>query len=166
MLRVSQVKLSPNHTEEMLIQKVADILRVHKDDIQSLEICKQSIDARKKPDIQYVYSVDVKLTDEKKVLKRQKGSQVSSIEKKPYIFPQKAQTPVGIRPVVIGSGPAGLFCAYMLALNGYEPILYERGKMVDDRIKDVEDFWRTGILNTSSNVQFGEGGAGTFSDGK
>lgn len=166
MLRVSQVKLSPNHTEEMLIQKVADILRVHKDDIQSLEICKQSIDARKKPDIQYVYSVDVKLTDEKKVLKRQKGSQVSSIEKKPYIFPQKAQTPVGIRPVIIGSGPAGLFCAYMLALNGYEPILYERGKMVDDRIKDVEDFWRTGILNTSSNVQFGEGGAGTFSDGK
>ena len=166
MLRIGQVKLLPNHTEKELLAKIAKILRVNESDIKSIQVHKQSIDARKKPEIQYVYTVDVMVSDEKKVLRKQRSSQISVVEKKTYTFPQRTPNSSTVRPIIIGSGPAGLFCAYMLSIHGYKPILFERGASVEERTKDVADFWKTGILKPNSNVQFGEGGAGTFSDGK
>lgn len=166
MLRIGQLKLVPSHTEQELRDKIAKTLRISKDEIKSYRIRKKSIDARKKPDLYYVYTVDVEVTDEIQVLKRQRGNQVTLTKEQKYAFPIDKTAIVKRRPVVIGSGPAGLFCAYMLAQHGFCPIVFERGASVDERVKDIERFWKTGILNTQSNVQFGEGGAGTFSDGK
>lgn len=166
MIRIGQLKLQPNHTEEELLQRISKTLHISKSDILSYEIRKQSIDARKKPDIKYVYTMDVTVKQEEQVLKKQRGNGITLVHEKPYIFPAVGDTPLQSRPVVIGSGPAGMFCAYMLAEHGYRPILFERGAAVEERVKDIDVFWKTGKLNTQSNVQFGEGGAGTFSDGK
>lgn len=166
MIRVGQVKLEPNHTQKELLGKIAKTLRISEIEIKSFQIRKQSIDARKKPDIKYVYTVDVEVTNEPQVWKKQKGNQASLVNEKPYLFPPKGTCKIKERPVIIGSGPAGLFCAYLLAQHGYRPMVFERGASVEEREKDIEAFWRTGILNPCSNVQFGEGGAGTFSDGK
>ena len=166
MIRVGQIKLDPNHTPLELVQKIAKTLRITEKEILGYEIKKQSIDARKKPDIKYIYTVDVKVANDQKVLKKQKGNQATLVQEKPYEFPKPGTGELKHRPVIIGSGPAGLFCAYMLAEHGYRPIVFERGASVEERQKDIEEFWNTGVLNTASNVQFGEGGAGTFSDGK
>lgn len=166
MLRINQLKLSLQHTEEDLKRKAAKMLRVPTERITELRIVKQSIDARKKPDLYYVYTVDVALPDETHILKKAKGNQISKAPEKQYHFSISGNKELRHRPIIIGSGPAGLFCAYMLAKAGYHPILLERGAGVEERTKDVERFWETGILNPESNVQFGEGGAGTFSDGK
>lgn len=166
MLRIGQLKLNPGHDEKALREAVAKTLRISENDIRGMQIQKRSIDARKKPDIKYVYTVDVSVVNESKVLKRYKGNQVSAASKKEYTFPDTGTEKLKSRPIIIGSGPAGIFCAYMLAQNGYCPIVFERGASVEERKKDIEKFWETGILNTASNVQFGEGGAGTFSDGK
>lgn len=166
MIRIGQLKLSPGHSRQELVQKAAKALRIAETDILKLEIRKQSIDARKKPDIKYVYTVDVTVAKEEKAMKKQKGSQAVLVKDKPYQFPAAGETVMKHRPVIIGSGPAGLFCAYLLAEHGYRPVVYERGAAVEDRAKDIEAFWETGVLNPNSNVQFGEGGAGTFSDGK
>lgn len=172
MIRVQQVKCRPNHTTEELLQRVADLLKVPVSQITHYSIRKQSIDARKKPDIWYSYVVDVQLPDEQRLVKRLKNKQISLTKPVAYQFPvsdfayhdaHQLQTK---RPVIIGCGPAGLFCAYLLAKAGFCPILLERGKDVDSRIRDVAHFWSTGELKIESNVQFGEGGAGTFSDGK
>ncbi|MDD3361072.1 MAG: FAD-dependent oxidoreductase [Hespellia sp.] len=166
MLRINQIKLPYQHTEEMLKKKVAKILRISEDEILNFYIKKKSIDARKKPDLFYVYSLDVKVKGEKSVLTRCKNKDVS-IAKNTYFSPAVTGNEVlQNRPVVIGSGPAGLFCTFLLAQNGYQPILLERGASVEERMQDVEKFWSEGILNPESNIQFGEGGAGTFSDGK
>ncbi len=166
MIRIGQMKLDPDHSQSDLIEKIAKTLRISEKDILHYEIKKQSIDARKKPDIKYIYTVDVKVQNEQKVLKKQKGNQVTLAKELPYVFPAAGTETMKCRPIIIGSGPAGLFCAYMLAEHGYRPIVFERGASVEERQKDIEEFWKTGVLNTSSNVQFGEGGAGTFSDGK
>ena len=166
MLRIGQLTLLPNHTESDLLQKIAKTLRVSKDDILHYEIRKQSIDARKKPDIKYVYTVDIEVRQEQAVLKRQKGNQVVLVKDKPYEFPESGNGKLEHPPIIIGTGPAGLFCAYLLAKHGYQPLVFERGAQVEERVKDIERFWETGVLNPDSNVQFGEGGAGTFSDGK
>ena len=166
MLRIGQLKLSPNHTEKELIQKIAKTLHINEKDIIQFNIKKQSIDARKKPDLFFVYTVDVEVIDEQRVLKRQKNGSVSVVKETPYTFTTSGTRKMSQRPMIIGSGPAGLFCAYMLAKYGYRPIVFERGADVDERIKNVDEFWNAGILNEKSNVQFGEGGAGTFSDGK
>ena len=102
----------------------------------------------------------------RQVVKQCRNKNVSLIEKKKYVFPKSGSQPLRQRPVVVGAGPAGLFCALMLARHGYRPILLERGCDVETRMKDVEQFWNDGKLKRNSNVQFGEGGAGTFSDGK
>lgn len=99
-------------------------------------------------------------------MKKQKGNQASVVKEKPYVFPNSGSRKMQQRPVIIGSGPAGLFCTYLLAENGYRPVLFERGASVEERAKEIERFWNTGTLNPECNVQFGEGGAGTFSDGK
>lgn len=166
MLRIGQLKLNPNHDDKAMRDAVSKTLRINEKDILSIQIQKRSIDARKKPDIKYVYTVDVAVANESKVLKKQKGNQVSIATKKEYSFPEAGSKELKRRPIIIGSGPAGIFCAYMLAMHGYRPILFERGASVEERKDDIEKFWETGVLNTASNVQFGEGGAGTFSDGK
>ena len=166
MIRINQIKLTPDKGKEELVQKAAKILRISEKEILSLKIRKQSTDARKKPNIMYVYTVDVEVSNEQKIMRRQKGNQVTLIHETPYDFPNSGTKKMEHRPVVIGSGPAGLFCAYLLAEHGYRPVVYERGASVEERKKDVERFWNEQVLNPNSNVQFGEGGAGTFSDGK
>ena len=167
MIRISQIKIKPNHTPEELESKLLNLLRIKKDDLVSYRIQKQSLDARKKPDIYYVYTVDAAVRNES-ALKRQikKNSNICIAADKSYQFSPSGRQPLLWRPVIIGSGPAGLFCAYMLAQHGYRPILIERGAPVEERRGDIEKFWKTGLLKPDSNVQFGEGGAGTFSDGK
>lgn len=166
MLRISQLKCQPGHTVEQLKQKAIQLLRIKEEELQQFTIIRQSIDARKKPDIFYSYTVDVQVKQEEKVYKKMKGKSVVKIEAEPYTFPTLGNKKLIHRPVVIGTGPAGLFCGYYLALHGYRPILLEQGADVDTRVKEVEAFWKGEPLQPDSNVQFGEGGAGTFSDGK
>ena len=162
-LRINQLKLPIAHSDNDLKKKVKKILRTDK--IKEIEIVRRSVDARKKPELYFNYIVDVKVTDEKNVWKRCDKKQVSLQTKQVYHFPVSNYRGE-IRPVIIGTGPAGLFCGYMLAKAGFRPILLERGKCIEERTEDVDNFWKTGKLSTESNVQFGEGGAGTFSDGK
>ena len=168
MLRVNQVKLKIGHSPEQLRKKTAEILRVPMQDVLSVQIVRQSIDARKKPEIFYSYSVDAAVKNEGKVLHKFQGKEnfVSRSDTVVYSFPKPGIHKQNFPTIIVGMGPAGLFCGYFLALHGYKPILLERGKCVEERRKDVEAFWETGELNPASNVQFGEGGAGTFSDGK
>lgn len=164
MIRIQQVKLPLDHGSEDLLDKAAEALKVKKDQIKSLSIFRKSIDARKKDDIMFIYALDVELYNDIKISKR--NNNVTLVE--PFIYEAEAtgEKPLKNRPVIVGSGPAGLFCALLLAEKGYEPIIIERGKKVKDRVKDIERFWKDGTLNEKSNIQFGEGGAGTFSDGK
>ena len=167
MIRINQMKLNIEHTLDDFERKILKTLCIKKEELQGFQIRKQSIDARKKPDLYYVYSVDVQVRDEAKVKKTVKNNQIQfQVKPDSYHFEVKGTKELTHRPVIIGTGPAGLFCGYMLAAHGYQPILLERGADVDQRTKDVEAFWKNGKLNLSSNVQFGEGGAGTFSDGK
>lgn len=188
MIRIQQIKLAADCKDERaaLLKKAAKLLRMEPAAIQSLSLVKRSIDARKKPDICRVYTVDVKVADEQAVFRkiRGKNGQIQLVEEKMYRFPAfektaaadaqtgakaaVAQLPMRTvdRPMIVGAGPAGLFCGYMLAKAGFRPLLLERGREVHKRREDVERFWRDGVLDPGSNVQFGEGGAGTFSDGK
>ncbi len=166
MIRVNQIKMPLEHSTEDLLHKTAKILRIDSGKIERLQIVKKSIDARKKPDIVMIYTVDVAVQSQDKVLAACRNNQVQPVTNKPYHFPIMGEMPMEKRPVIIGTGPAGLFCGYMLAKHGYRPILLERGRCVEQRRKDVERFWQEGVLDPDSNVQFGEGGAGTFSDGK
>lgn len=163
MLRINQLKIPVGHTQEDLYAKVQKILRV--EEITGISVVRRSVDARKKPDLYFNYIVDVIVRNEKEVYKRCDKKQVVLCREEQYRFPVKSYSGTK-RPVIIGMGPAGLFCAYMLAEAGFRPIVLERGRCIAERTKDVDFFWETGKLNLQSNVQFGEGGAGTFSDGK
>ncbi len=176
-IRLSSVKVEiDKNSEPELKTKIAKVLKIKESEIVSFKPSKLSIDARKKSEIRYVYSFDIKLKNEIAFLKHYKGNDVSRIEQNKYNpFPGtdlREQIDFGNkrtdadRPIIAGMGPAGLFCGLFLARAGLKPIILERGEDVDNRIKSVENFWDTGELNASSNVQFGEGGAGTFSDGK
>lgn len=168
MIRINQIKVPPEHTMEDIVQKAARILRIAASDIKAFRIVKKSIDARKKPDIYLVYTVDVTVDAQDKVLHgfRGRAGRVQTVSVKDYRFPAPGKKRLEKRPVIVGTGPAGLFCGYMLAKHGYRPVLLERGREVSARLADVDRFWREGVLDPASNVQFGEGGAGTFSDGK
>ncbi len=166
MIRIRQLKLKIDHTEEDLKKKIQHTLHLKPGQCVSYIIRKQSLDARKKPDLYYTYTVDVEVSGEASVLRKNKSKDVCKADWKEYSYPPEGPEPMRHRPVVIGCGPAGMFCAYVLAELGYRPILLERGADVDTRCQDVEHFWKTGELDIRSNVQFGEGGAGTFSDGK
>ncbi len=171
MIRINQIKLKPEQgmggqEPEILENKIRKLLRLKAGEPFMYEIVKRSIDARKKPDIFYSYTVDVSGLNERDVLKRVKGNQVSAVSLVEYHFPDSGRKDMEHRPVIVGAGPAGLFCGYMLARYGYRPILLERGMDVDQRRRVVQEFWKTGHLDKECNVQFGEGGAGTFSDGK
>ncbi|PXV95470.1 hypothetical protein C8E03_10199 [Lachnotalea glycerini] len=166
MIRIQQIKLNPGHTKEELITKASKALRIKQDLIKEYNIIKQSIDARKKSEIKLIYTIDVTVDNETEVLKHVHDNNITASKEIPYRFPNTGEKSLSKRPIIIGSGPAGLFCALLLSENGFCPILLERGECVEERIKSVTQFWETGKLKTSSNVQFGEGGAGTFSDGK
>lgn len=166
MIRINQIKLPIEHDEAQLEQKILKALKIKKNQLKHYKIAKKSIDARKKPELFYVYSVDVSLENESAVLKKVNDNNIMSTNKKPYEINTVSENAFSKRPVVIGAGPAGLFAAYALLCAGVKPIVLERGKQIEDREEDVNRFWETGVLDISSNVQFGEGGAGTFSDGK
>lgn len=166
MIRVNQLKLPVEHKQEDLKKKAARALRITPEQIERLEIRRRSLDGRKKPELFYSYTVDIKTAREEQVLHRAKNSQAAICREKPYTFPKPGEEKLFSPPVIAGAGPAGLFAGLMLARAGYRPVILERGEDVDSRRKRVDEFWKTGNLNVLSNVQFGEGGAGTFSDGK
>ena len=166
MLRINQLKLPVGHTDVQLTERIRKLLRLKPDVAFSYEIAKKSIDARKKPELYYVYSILVTVAHEEAIVKRLHNPSVILAKKTNYTFPEPGTNPLEHRPVIVGAGPAGLFAAYQLVEAGYAPVILERGRKVEDRTRDVEQFWKTGILLPDSNVQFGEGGAGTFSDGK
>ena len=165
MLRIRQLKLNINHTEIDLKNKIIKALKIKNNELINYQINKQSLDARKN-NIHYVYEVDVNVKNENKILKENKNQDILKTPDENYYFNITGTKKMKNRPIIIGAGPAGLFCAYVLAENGYKPLIIERGEKIEERIKTVENFWQNGILNENSNVQFGEGGAGTFSDGK
>ena len=165
MLRIQNIALSLDGGIPQLKKKAARILDLRPEAVTGLTLARQSIDARKKSDVHYVCTVDVAVTDEEKVLARCRDRRVSLHRDIPYAFPPVRRSS-SLPPVVVGMGPAGLFAALFLARNGLAPIVLERGRPVEERTTDVERFWSTGQLDPASNVQFGEGGAGTFSDGK
>lgn len=166
MIRVNQLKLPVEHKQEDLKKKAARALRITPEQIERLEIRRRSLDGRKKPELFYSYTVDIKTAREEQVLHRAKNSQAAICREKPYTFPKPGEEKLFSPPVIAGTGPAGLFAGLMLARAGYRPVILERGEDVDSRRKRVDEFWKTGNLDVRSNVQFGEGGAGTFSDGK
>ena len=165
MIRITQLKLPVDHRQEQLRKKIARILKCGEDTF-SYEIVRQSLDARHKDDKKFVYTVDVSTLAEKKMLRKNRDKNVTFFEKKEYCFPEPGEEVLKNPPVVVGSGPAGLFCAWYLARAGYRPLVLERGQEAQKRKETVDRFWKDGILDPESNVQFGEGGAGTFSDGK
>ncbi len=168
MIRISNIKIAAHKDQHKVLEQ--EICRfLHIKSLQHLQyhIVKKSVDARKKESIQCIYTVDIDgMKDEAKVVAKCKKDNITIAKEEHYIEPVHGETALSHRPIVIGAGPAGLFAALLLAEHGYQPILLERGQDVDTRTRDVEQFWQTGVLNTASNVQFGEGGAGTFSDGK
>lgn len=166
MLRISQLKIEAEKGEKGLKRAAAKALGVKERDILSLKIKKRSLDARKKPQIFYVYTVDVTVENEMRLLKSCKNPKVSAAKDLVYHLPKEGSEPLAARPVIIGMGPAGLFCALALARRGFCPLILERGADMDRRWEIVEHFWNTGELDSQTNIQFGEGGAGTFSDGK
>ena len=166
MIRISEIKLSINADENELKGAILKKLNISEENLLEYKLFKQSIDARKKDNIFFVYTVDVKVTAEEKVLASVNEGGISITPDMNYPFVNTGSLKLSAPPVVIGSGPAGLFATYILAEMGYKPLLLERGSDVDKRSQDVLSFWKTGELNLESNVQFGEGGAGTFSDGK
>ncbi|MDG1733483.1 MAG: NAD(P)/FAD-dependent oxidoreductase [Thalassotalea sp.] len=167
MLRLTNVQLDLNHQPEELQQAVLDILQISEDQLIDFTMFKRGYDARQKSKITLIYTLDVDTTINEELLERHANNQL--VRQSPdtsYKFVAQAPEELPQRPVVVGLGPCGLFVGLLLAQMGFKPIILERGKEVRERTKDTFGFWRKKVLNTESNVQFGEGGAGTFSDGK
>lgn len=162
-IRISQISLPPGHSSEQVLEKACRIAGVKKENILHFEIIKQSIDARKKQELTYIYSANLTIPSGMRYQKNRHVTEISPVVYHPVCC---GKEPLKDPVAVIGTGPAGLFCAYLLAVRGYCPVVFERGKSVDERTADVERFWEGAELLPESNVQFGEGGAGTFSDGK
>lgn len=165
MIRIRQIKLQVNEDENKLKHKISQKLKIKESDILNYKINKKSIDARKKENIMYVYEIDAKIKNENTILKKHLSDVIQTPDET-YKLPKPGNKKLNHQIIIVGSGPAGLFAGYMLAKAGYKPLIIERGEDIDSRAKTVENFWQTGKLNPNSNVQFGAGGAGTFSDGK
>lgn len=165
MLRVSNIKLSIDDDKSKIKSTLLKKLKIKEKELVKYFIYKESIDARKRGKIDFVYTVDVVVNNEGKLLKK-KLKDVVEIKQREYIGVDSGHNKLENRPVVIGSGPAGLFASLVLAQRGYMPIMLERGLDVDKRTRDINNFWTDRSFKNNSNVQFGEGGAGTFSDGK
>jgi uncharacterized protein len=165
--RLSNLRLPVDHPEAALPQEATQWLGVKLQDIEELILRRRSLDARKRNQILYVYSVDVVVSEKVAINPNEKNAK--NIRPAPdlrYQFDAPPPQPENPRPVVIGAGPCGLFAGLLLAESGLRPILLERGKPAKERSRDVQQFWRTGVLDPDSNALFGEGGAGAFSDGK
>lgn len=170
MIKIHQLKLNPDHSQQELREQIRRKLNL-KEQKFSYEIEKQSVDGRNKPYIKYIYSVGVVISGysdamQEKLVKKLNDNNIMYTNEEPYCFPEVKPGHFNERIVIIGTGPAGLFCGLMLARAGLKPVLFERGSDVASRKEKVLKFWETGVLDTECNVQFGEGGAGTFSDGK
>ena len=165
MIRIHNLKLAPGQAEASLKQLAAKALRISPDSIRQLKIHRRSIDARDRQAVRILYTVDVAVPRESFLLRRAKKGQVEPVRAVKYAIPRMSAAGTD-RPVVVGFGPAGIFAALILAEAGLRPIVCERGRDALRRRQDVESFWRGEALDPGSNVQFGEGGAGTFSDGK
>ncbi len=165
MLRITELRLPLDHAPDALGTAIVAKLKINASALESFTVVKRGHDARKKPKIFYVYTVDVTVRDEAAILTRLKDAHVKAAPDMGYKFVARAPEKF-VRPLVIGAGPCGLFAALILAQMGFRPIILERGKVVRERTKDTWALWRKNILTPESNVQFGEGGAGTFSDGK
>lgn len=160
MLRLENIKIYEDLTEDDVVKKACEKYKLDFKKVEKYSIYKKSIDARNKDNIFYNYTIDVKYNGKSKI------KNIKIVQEENYELNINLKRKSCARPVIIGAGPAGLFCALILVQNGIKPIIIEQGKKVEDRKKDVDEFLETGKLNTLSNVQFGEGGAGTFSDGK
>lgn len=165
MIQIGNLSLPVGGDMEQLKKRAARALGVRPGALGELTVVRQSIDARNKSEVRWIYTVETDMKNEEALVKSAPGRQVKLVTRQPYTFPPVGRRS-GLPPVVVGMGPAGLFAALFLARNGLAPIVLERGRDVDRRAADVEHFWSTGQLDENSNVQFGEGGAGTFSDGK
>ena len=163
MLRLEGIKLPPEAGVEQLKRKAAAVLRCREEDIVAVQVLRRAIDAR--DGLRFVYTAAVEVKDEARLLKRCRDTHVSRYTPEVYTLPGPVKGS-DLPTVVVGMGPAGLFAALVLAKCGVKPIVLERGRCVEQRQQDVRRFWESGILDTESNVQFGEGGAGAFSDGK
>ncbi len=163
-IRVSQISVPLAHTKEQILKKACALSQIPAKKVLDMQIIKQSVDARKKDALSYTYTVHLVVDEHQKVKKN--PAHVQEVHPVEYQIPTKPEIDPDVKVAVIGAGPAGLFAAYELAQCGLCPQVYERGKAVEERQKDVETYWSEGSLNPESNVQFGEGGAGTFSDGK
>ena len=168
MIRISQIKLHPGHDDNALYAAVRRTLHLKHDDLFDLHIVRRSTDARDKENIRYVYSVDVVISGEDRILRRcAHDRNVAKSDTAEYVLPGMGEKKLSSRPVIVGSGPAGLFCAYYLAAYGFRPVIIEQGEPVEERQGTVDSYLENNMaLDPSSNIQFGEGGAGTFSDGK
>jgi len=166
MIRIREISMMPEHSVAQLSYEAARALKISPSKVRRVRIVRRSVDARKKPEIRIVYTVDVAVDgNESKILKQSGCKRASIAPVSCYKVPKPATQPEQ-RPVVVGFGPAGMFAALVLALAGCKPLVLERGEDAQSRHEKVQKFWQTGKLDPKSNVQFGEGGAGTFSDGK
>ena len=166
MIRIRDIALPPEHNVNQLQFEAAQLLKVPNSKVRGLKLVKRSVDARKKPDIKIIYTVDVAIDGNEEKIIRKSGCKRASIAPISYYKLPKCSAVPEKRPVVVGFGPAGMFAAFVLAKAGLRPIVLERGEDAQSRHEKVQKFWETGELDVRSNVQFGEGGAGTFSDGK
>ena len=166
MIRIREISMPPEHNVAQLSFEAAKLLKVSPSKIRKVKLVRRSVDARKKPDVRIVYTIDVAIDGNEQKIIRQSGCKRASVAPIDFYKPPKATVEFEERPVVVGFGPAGMFAALILALAGQRPLVLERGQDAVSRHNAVQKFFETGELDTKSNVQFGEGGAGTFSDGK
>ena len=166
MIRLRDISLPPEHNAHQLQFEAAQMLRISNSKVKQLRIVRRSVDARKKPDVRIIYTIDVAVDGNEKKILKMSGCKRASVAPVSYYKPPKHAPVPEKRPVVVGFGPAGMFAALILAMTGLKPIVLERGEDAQSRHEKVEKFFQTGELDTKSNIQFGEGGAGTFSDGK
>ena len=171
-LRVSNIRLRWDEPEATLPARISSILGIKSEDLSSWRILRKSLDARDKGALQFVYAAEVTFPDAEAFLAQRANRQswrdtpVDLYVEPPFIVPPSGNQPLPHRPIIVGTGPGGLLAGYILAEQGYRPILLERGRAVRDRIRDVKDFDAGGVFQPESNYLYGEGGAGTFSDGK
>lgn len=168
MIKINQIKISIDSDEKALESKIRKLLKIDKNVSMKYSILRRSIDARKKDNLLYIYSVEAELSgiNEASLVKKLNNKDIMLTKIEKYVFPNIKDSDSNKKIVIAGLGPAGLFAGLFLARAGYRPEIFERGASVHERTRIVNAFWETGELDVSTNVQFGEGGAGTFSDGK